>query len=99
MRRPFALAVVALASSCASTNEIRLGDPMVFAPDACADVKRICNTPAAKLTSVVALLGNPHAWNGKAVAVDGFIDYDTHGTMLFMSTEHCLAWNAQYAVQ
>ena len=49
--------------------------------------------------SVVALIGDPTSWDGKEISSLGYVGYDHHGTMLFMSSEHCRGFNTSYGVK
>jgi len=55
-------------------------------------------SPATMNTSLIALLGNPSRWEGKTVAVSGYISRDLHGVLLFFSSELCLAGVQEYSV-
>jgi hypothetical protein len=79
-----------LALSCITSLGVaaEFGKPITFSNGNSA------TTPS----SVVALLGNPKRWDGKAVSVVGFIGTDLHGVFLFMSSELCKAWATEYAV-
>ena len=47
-------------------------------------------------TSLIALLGNPQRWDEEIVSVSGFIRSDLHGVILFVSSEYCERFDAQY---
>ena len=95
--RYFFIAIISL-SVLVNAETIEYGEEMIFDDSDCGE-GAICGTRSAFPTSIVALLGSPESWNEKSVSVVGYIQYDLHGTLLFMSSEHCSAGHVQYSIQ
>ena len=88
-----------LLALCLSINlglAAHFGDPMKLSEAECEEV--IYCPPGTTPTSIVALLGNPSYWSGKAIRVFGWITYDSHGSTLYMSTEHCEGDHTEYGI-
>ncbi len=91
MRIALPLAALVAAGISASSSAIEYGQRIELE-------KGMKGIPASMPTSLVAILGAPKSWNGKLVDVAGWIRYDLHGSRLFLSSEWCRHYVAEYGI-